>query len=176
MNHPSYSVMFCERGGCPNLTLVLFEATRTVRLRLCSHHAILLVQDFQNFTLSRLQCKSCDPLASDRVVDELQPKNIFTRKQQDTLLLYSEEECPNIEPDIADQFDDELLQQVIKKHHSIITKVSLCRNMAEGGGGGCGFSETWFSGGLPISSEADSQLCLVGASRRVVAPSANSPK
>ena len=62
---------------------------------------------------------------ADRVVDEMQPKNLFTRKQQDTLLLFSDEEAPNIKPEAAEGYDDELLQRLIRHHHDIITKVTL---------------------------------------------------
>ena len=56
----------------------------------------------------------------------MQPKNLFTRKQQDTLLLFSDEEAPNIQPEVAEGYDDELLQRLIRHHHNIITKVTLC--------------------------------------------------
>ena len=51
------------------------------------------------------------------------PKNIFTRKHQDTLLMYCEEESPHIESEVAEGYDDELLQRIIRRHHDIITKV-----------------------------------------------------
>ena len=60
----------------------------------------------------------------DRVVDEMQPKNHFTRKQQDTLLMYNDAEPSNIQPEVAEGYDDEVMQKIIQQHHEIITKVN----------------------------------------------------
>ena len=62
---------------------------------------------------------------SDRVVDELNPNNLMTRKQVDVLLEYEDIDPPEITPETAETYpgDDPVLYKMLSEHFKWITKV-----------------------------------------------------
>ena len=62
-------------------------------------------------------------ITSDRVVDEQNPQNNFTKKQVDMLMDFEDKEMPHIDPHCADNVSDGALSNVLKKHHQWFTKV-----------------------------------------------------
>ena len=64
---------------------------------------------------------------SDRVVDELNPNNLMTRKQVDVLLEYEDVDPPEITPETAETYpgDDPVLYNMLTEHYKWITKVGM---------------------------------------------------
>ncbi|CAI9719372.1 helicase ARIP4 isoform X2 [Octopus vulgaris] len=59
---------------------------------------------------------------SDRVVDELNPENQFTRQQVDSLLHYVDQDLPEVKLDNFDSEGDSVLQTVLEKDGKWLTK------------------------------------------------------